>query len=148
MSLGRPGAHREQSFLQPSLRDVGPLLRRLGLACETGMRCPSRFHPGRKMKCLAPREGLEPSLHALTVRCLADRPSRKIRCPCEELEAAALIATCSLVDPLGVEPRPDGLRVRYAACYATGQCLAATGVSPAIRTRTVVLRTHGLLPLS
>ena len=39
-----------------------------GLACETEMRRPWRFHPGRK---LAPRSGLEPLSNALTVRCLA-----------------------------------------------------------------------------
>lgn len=48
--------------------DAGPLLRRQARACETGMRRPWRFHPGRK---LAPRSGFEPLSSALTVRCLA-----------------------------------------------------------------------------
>lgn len=67
-----------------------------GLACETGMRRPWRFHPGRK---LAPRSGFEPLSSALTVRCLA----------------MSAIAEKFLVDPLGLEPRPDGLRDRCAA---------------------------------
>ena len=82
--------------LQPSHATPDRYLADVARACETGMRRPWRFHPGRK---LAPRSGLEPLSNALTVRCLA----------------MSAIAEKCVVDPLGLEPRPDGLRDRCAA---------------------------------
>jgi hypothetical protein len=75
------------------------------------------FIPGGK---LAPRSGLEPLSSALTVRRLAYRPSRN---------------DLKLVDPLGLEPRPDGLRDRCAAITPRvnagkggGSCIPIIGV--------------------
>lgn len=54
--------------LQPSQATPDRCLADVTRACETEMRRPWRFHPGRK---LAPRSGFEPLSSALTVRCLA-----------------------------------------------------------------------------
>ena len=95
-----------------------------GLACETGMRRPWRFHPGRKtgsakwirttikrinsaLPCRVGHRGI-----LLRPRCYAAAPAGAR----DELGAARRSShDLKLVDPLGLEPRPDGLRDRCAA---------------------------------
>ena len=96
-----------------------------GLACETGMRRPWRFHPGRKI--VAPPAATQPppwgaamSLGAAQRSTLAGS-AKWIRTTIERINSALPCRVghrgmiLKLVDPLGLEPRPDGLRDRCAA---------------------------------
>ena len=95
-----------------------------GLACETGMRRPWRFHPGRKIVAprllrSRPRQRAAMSLGAARRSSLAGS-AKWTRTTIKRINSALPCrighrGMIELVDPLGLEPRPDGLRDRCAA---------------------------------